>query len=389
MTTHPIQYNAPLYALLTARGCVTCKVFYTWGEEVLTHKYDPGFNKNIEWDIPLLKGYDYCFVKNVSVNPGSHYFKGIDNPTLIDEIENWNADAVLIYGWRFKSHLRAMRYFHKNIPVYFRGDSTLLNKINPFKKLVRRLFLKWIYSKVDKALYVGIHNKNYYLKFGMKEDQLIFAPHSIDNDRFSSHEADHQIAVNTWKTELNIKPEDIGFLYAGKLDNNKNAELLLQAFSQLPQENIFLIITGNGDLEDQLKNSYASFHNIHFFPFQNQSLMPVVYRLADVFVLPSKSETWGLTINEAMACSRAILVSDVCGASIDLVNVDNGHTFKSGSLEDLKKKMAYLIQNKKELQQMGAKSREIIRNWNFENICLAIENAVTGKTVVNQLEKDS
>lgn len=59
ITTHPIQYNAPLFKLLTQRNNITIKVFYTWGKSVLENKYDPGFKKNIEWDIPLLDGYGF------------------------------------------------------------------------------------------------------------------------------------------------------------------------------------------------------------------------------------------------------------------------------------------------------------------------------------------
>ena len=66
--------------------------------------------------------------------------------------------------------------------------------------------------------------------------------------------------------------------------------------------------------------------------------MPIVYRLGDVFVLPSKGpiETWGLSVNEAMACSRAIIVSDRCGCGVDLVKEGiNGYIFKRKSVKDL------------------------------------------------------
>ena len=109
ITTHPIQYNAPLFKLIQERGNIQVKVFYTWGEAVLKNKFDPGFGQHISWDIPLLDGYDYSFEKNISTNPGSHHFKGIDNPDLIGNITAWNADAVLVYGWCFKSHLKAIR----------------------------------------------------------------------------------------------------------------------------------------------------------------------------------------------------------------------------------------------------------------------------------------
>ena len=97
ITTHPIQYNAPLFQLLEDRNNIGFKVFYTWGEKVLQEKYDPGFGKNIQWDIPLLDGYEYEFVNNIARHPGTHHFRGINNPSLVDSIKKWKADAVLVY----------------------------------------------------------------------------------------------------------------------------------------------------------------------------------------------------------------------------------------------------------------------------------------------------
>ena len=66
ISTHPIQYNAPFFKLLSQRGKVVIKIFYTWSQSEAGSKYDPGFGKEIIWDIPLLDGYDYCFVNNNS-----------------------------------------------------------------------------------------------------------------------------------------------------------------------------------------------------------------------------------------------------------------------------------------------------------------------------------
>ena len=106
VTTHPIQYYAPLFKMLHKRGLINIKVFYTWSQSQQGAKYDPGFGKSIEWDIPLLEGYDYTFVNNISSKPGTHHFSGIINPSLNAEIEQWNPNAILIIGWSFKSHLR-------------------------------------------------------------------------------------------------------------------------------------------------------------------------------------------------------------------------------------------------------------------------------------------
>jgi glycosyltransferase involved in cell wall biosynthesis len=107
--------------------------------------------------------------------------------------------------------------------------------------------------------------------------------------------------------------------------------------------------------------------------------MPVVYRLCDVFILPSKGpvETWGLSINEAMACSKAVLVSRVCGCAIDLIHEDvNGYVFNSDNKKYLVEKMKVMLRNKNRLKEMGNESFKIIQNWSFEKICEKIEQLV-------------
>src|SRR6185312_6093732 len=162
VTTHPIQYNAPLFELLTKRNKIDIKVFYTWGETVLKRKYDPGFGKVIKWDIPLLEGYEYEFLANISSEKDSHHFNGIENPNIIKKINNYHPDAVLVYGWSFKSHLKVLRYYKNKIPVLFRGDSTLLDKKSWILSLKRNLFLRWVYRHIDFALYVGKNNYDYF-----------------------------------------------------------------------------------------------------------------------------------------------------------------------------------------------------------------------------------
>jgi glycosyltransferase involved in cell wall biosynthesis len=103
----------------------------------------------------------------------------------------------------------------------------------------------------------------------------------------------------------------------------------------------------------------------------------VVYQACDLFCLPSKGpgETWGLAVNEAMACSKAILVSDKCGCAIDLVKIgENGAIFKSGSLADLTACLKKLTANKELLISYGKVSNSIINSFSFLNISKAIES---------------
>jgi glycosyltransferase involved in cell wall biosynthesis len=247
ITTHPIQYYAPIFKTLSERKKIDVKVFYTRGQQD-DHAFDHGFGKAISWDIPLLEGYPYEWVQNTSPQPGSHHFKGIVNPTLIQQVEAWKPDAVLFFGWAYRSHLKAIRYFKGKIPVYFRGDSTLLGEKKGIKGLLKYIFLKRVYKNIDHAFYVGTNNKAYFKKYGLKEEQLSFTPHAIDNARF---EHNYMQEANELRLSLNIKNEDILIVYAGKFESVKNVELLLSAFIKLSKANTHLLLVGNG-VKEQL-----------------------------------------------------------------------------------------------------------------------------------------
>lgn len=368
ITTHPIQYNAPLFKLLTEKNQISIKVFYTWGEDSIKQKFDPGFQRNIEWDIPLLEGYDYAMVENIAKNPGSHHYKGIINPTLNKEIEEWGADAILIYGWNFNSHLKCLQFFKGKIPIYFRGDSTMLSSgRNILKRFLRKYFLKWIYNKIDYAFYVGQANKKYFLEYGIKNESLFFAPHAIDNQRFASS------GNNLIRKKLSISDSAVIYLFAGKLESIKNIELLINSFVISNSNNSYLLIVGNGKLEVSLKNQSKLLkteikNRIIFLDFVNQYEMPLLYNASDVFILPSLSETWGLSVNEAMAAGKAVIVSDKCGCYFDLVNEGiNGYVFRSNNLDSLVSAMNKFT-SREISNKMGLQSNEIISDWSFEKV---------------------
>jgi glycosyltransferase involved in cell wall biosynthesis len=373
ISTHPIQYYAPIFTMLHERGRISIRVYYTWGEKALD-KFDPGFGQNVNWDIPLLDGYPYEWVLNTAKEPGTHHFKGIVNPELIEQVNAWRPDGVLFFGWAYKGHLKAIKYYHNKIPVYFRGDSTLLNERMGIKGIKKYIALRWVYRHVDHAFYVGSNNKAYFKKYGLRDSQLGFAPHAIDNSRF---EKDWLKEAAELRRSLDVKDDDLLILYAGKFDHVKNVELLLSVFTDLNRDNAKLLLVGNGPLQPRLKKLAAAGNssNIHFLDFQNQSYMPILYQAADLFCLPSYSETWGLAINEAMAGGCAVIASDKVGCAVDLVKEDyNGAIFRSNQAGDLRNKLTKLIVSKTVLQQYGNSSRELIKRWSFENIAKAIED---------------
>ncbi len=375
VTTHPIQYNAPVFRLLSKRKRIEVKVFYTWGQSQ-EPVFDARFGVKRSWDIPLLNGYEYEFVKNTSSWPDSNRFLGVINPGLISQLKKEKFDVILVYRWSLLSHLRILRSFGGNPKLFFRGDSHLLKIEKGLKGLIKKCLLQWVYQKVDKALYVGAHNKVYYEQFGLTAEQLVYAPHAIDNGRFSTDADMGEEKANAEREALSIPQSAIVFLYAGKFYEAKQLEMLIDAFQQLKGNNYRLLLVGSGEQEKQLHELAANDDRILFQPFRNQSEMPWVYRMGDVFVLPSKSETWGLGVNEAMACGRPAIVSDACGCAQELiVQGETGFVFNCNNLAELVQQMQY-FNTKEKAREMGVQSFMYIKKFSLERIAMAIEEAV-------------
>lgn len=350
--SHPVQYYAPLFELMAEKHDV--KVFYSKPNH--QKKYDKEFGLDIEWDVPLLQGYNYEFSQGLT------------------SINHYKPSAILVYGWAYLSHLIIIRHFASKLPVFFKGDSTLMDQTSRWRQRMKSIWLKALYSHVDYALYVGLNNKAYFKKYGLGENQLIFSPHAVDNARFS---VDRNVEAAGIRKRLGVDACDNLILFTGKFIAKKNPELLLKAFMQLDLPGTHLLFVGNGILEVKLKaltTGACQNGKVHFLPFQNQQQMPAVYQCCDLFCLPSAGpgESWGLAINEAMAAGKPVLSSSQAGASLDLVDETNGAVFKSEDINDLKAKLSALTAEKSTLKQMGAASLSKIQNWSFKHQLSAI-----------------
>ncbi|HET7321459.1 MAG TPA: glycosyltransferase family 4 protein [Longimicrobiaceae bacterium] len=377
VATHPIQYYAPLFRRLAERGVLNVHVFYGWAGASLDGVRDPGFGLSVRWDVPLLNGYEFTFVPNRSRDPGTQHFRGLDNPDLIPSLLAWQPDVVLVFGWAHRSHLRALRALHGRVPILFRGDSTLLDERPGVRRLARRAWLTWVYRHVDLALYAGQHNREYFLRHGLGEDQLAWVPHAVDNERFAASDEERREEAESWRAAEGIPKGATTVLYSGKLETVKAPGVLLRAFRTAAAGEDHLVFVGSGPLESALRAAAEGDPRIHFLGFQNQSRMPVVYRLGDIFVLPSRSETWGLAVNEAMACGRPVIVGDRVGCAPDLVHPGkNGLVVPANDPDALGAALRGLSDDPALRRAMGSASREIIRDWSIERAALSIEEQV-------------
>jgi glycosyltransferase involved in cell wall biosynthesis len=134
----------------------------------------------------------------------------------------------------------------------------------------------------------------------------------------------------------------------------------------LERTDAVLIMVGGGELDHDVR-SLAAAHPRRFrvLPFQNQSRMPIVYRLGQLFVLPSASgETWGLAVNEALACGRPVLVSDRVGGAADVVDPVSGRVFSRCAPGALERALAEMTRDRDQLAAMGRAAAK--HAWSFD-----------------------
>jgi glycosyltransferase involved in cell wall biosynthesis len=248
---------------------------------------------------------------------------------------------------------------------------------------------------VDVAIAVGANNSDYYRWCGLPTNRIEFAPHSVDVRRFAAADEQQTARAAQLRRQLGIDPNALVFLFAGKLQKKKSPDLLVEAFVRLARERgadalLHLVIVGNGELETALKERAAATSQIHFLPFQNQSAMPAVYRLGDVFVLPSggPGETWGLALNEAMASGRPIIASSRVGGARDLVDPGKtGWVFDAGQRDGLVAVMAAAADARgAPLQRMGESARRVSAHWSTEECARRIGAIIRSRIEIKQRE---
>jgi glycosyltransferase involved in cell wall biosynthesis len=343
--SHPTQYYSPWFRWISGNTSLELRVFYLWDFGV-RQTVDREFGASFKWNVDLLSGYDSEFVKNVSERPGPDHFFGFRNPDLTRRLAEWRPDVLLMFGYKYASHLGALAWARrKGVPVLFRGDSHLIgrDRLRPHV----RLMLKALYSQFSGFLYVGAANREYFEVLGVRESRLFFCPHCVDSARFDRANPEYQSGAAALRSKMGIAPSAKVVLFAGKFVPAKQPAELLEAFLGLGIANTALVFVGDGVERAKLERIAGTRPEIQggpivrFLPFANQSEMPAHLAMADVFALPSRGvyETWGLVVNEAMHMGIPCLVSDRVGCQRDLVtHGETGWVFsieEAGSLQSV------------------------------------------------------
>lgn len=346
VASHPVQYYAPLFRTLARR--VDLMVFYA-------HAASPddqaraGFGVGFEWDVDLLSGYPNTFVTNVARRPGLGRFAGVDTPDIGRRLRQGGFDAVLITGWYLKCFIQALVAAKRGrIPVMARGDSHLGTKRSRLTTAAKTVLYPHFLRRFDAALVVGERNRAYWCHYGYPSARMFDSPHCVDNEWFARHATD--AARAKLRERLGIGRETPVALFAGKLVDFKRPLDLLEAAGRARNDGVpvEVAIAGAGPLERALRDRAAEVRvPLHMLGFCNQTRMPEVYAASDLLVLPSSArETWGLVLNEALACDRPILVSDAAGSAPDMAkHLGKRSVFRSGDVVDLAGRMTGVLES--------------------------------------------
>lgn len=388
LLSHPIQYFSPLFVEIAKQPDLDLLVLYCTDENVKGH-IDQGFGVQVKWDIPLLDGYNYKFLKNNSWKPGLFKgFFGLINFDVIKVLHQERNSLFIIHGWSYFTNVLAIILGALiGCKICVRGDNPVKLETLKSKKLLvlKKIILgSFLFKFIDYFLYVGKQNKEYYKYYGVPEGKLIFTPHAVNNEMFRKEfERLKDTKIKT-REELGLPNDKFIILFAGKLISVKRPMDLLEAYKLLANNNCALVFVGDGELKNEMNNFITNnnLQNVFITGFINQQEISKYYSIADIFVLPSQSETWGLVINEAMNFSLPILASDMVGAVDDLVVENtNGYIVKMGSTIELNQSMNKLLNDNKLRGNFSINSSEIISNYSFDRIISSITSLLNENTI--------
>ncbi|NEU71610.1 glycosyltransferase family 4 protein [Hassallia byssoidea VB512170] len=377
--SHPIQYQAPLLRLIAADPEIELKVFF-YNDFSLKPYQDLGFGRVIEWDVPLIEGYDYCFLNSWGSKQQQMSQQSLAKD-ISKQLKQGQFDAVWVHGWSWLCSIQVVLAANRlGIPVLLRGETSGLGEpTHPLKKRAKRAFLNWLFPKIAAFLYIGTLNRQFYKNYGVEDDRLFCVPYAVDNDYFQQRVILARPNREELRRSLNL---DFGrpiILYAAKLIEVKRPQDLLAAYRLLSSDGIepkpYLLFVGDGilrlTLEAEAKKT--NWQSIRFLGFRNQSEMPAIYDLCDVFVLPSNFEPWGLAINEVMNAGKAVVVSDRVGCAPDLVREgQNGRIFPVGEITDLAEAIRFCIDH----QTAGDISLKQIQKWSYQEDIQGLKQAL-------------
>jgi glycosyltransferase involved in cell wall biosynthesis len=381
LVSHPIQYQAPMLRYIARDPDIELTVFYM-SDMSVEGFYDAQFKTQVKWDVPLLGGYRYTFLRHV----GGADVSPLLRPLVVglqNTLQQARLDALWLHGYKHQVQLRAIGAARRlGIPILVRGESNVAER--RLGDGISARVLQQLFKKIDGFLFIGKQNRQFYAERGVDDRRLFPVPYAVDNLRFQQAVQEASSSRTELLASLNIIWEAPVILYAGKLTSGKRPLDLLAAYHQVvqrfsPGSEPYLIYVGEGQERARLERRIdeLKLNRVRITGFINQSELPRYYDLCDVFVLPSQHDRWGLAVNEVMNAGKPIIVTDKVGCAPDLVHDwENGFVVPAGDVVCLASRLLCLLQDSDLRTRMGEASRRLVAEFSFEQDLQGLKKAL-------------
>ena len=347
--THPIQYYAPIWRKLAKSPELEVQVFYGSDFSIRGCR-DREFGVEVAWDVPLLEGYASGFLDGFDKINQTGFWKPRPGPAASAIFSN-RPDVVVVtaYHAAFWYGILAAASAAGSCVVMRHDATDEAFASRGLKKLVRGMILRMVYRSVSRFAVVGARARRHLKAHGVTERRMTWSPFCVDTDWVEAQKRRWMPLRSEIRQAFGIGENAIALLFCGKLIEQKDPLLIFDALRRLPEtvgKSLHLILAGSGPLQRPFESAAraALGERFHDLGFLNQKELGKAYAISDALLLPSRSETWGLVVNEAMQFGLPALLADGVGCHEDLIPDDStGRVFPAGNAEAMAEAIQSLI----------------------------------------------
>jgi glycosyltransferase involved in cell wall biosynthesis len=288
------------------------------------------------------------------------------NSGIITDLEQAEADLYIVQGYSSLTDQVAFRWLIKNRKRWvFWGERPGLKRRGLLGQWLRDQAMRPVLQSADAIVGIGQLAVEKYRKLLIRDLPVENIPYLCQLDQFMAAAERRQVS------EESTVNSPVTILYCGQLIHRKGLDTLFQAFQSLyaQNQNIKLRLVGTGPDEPALKSllSEAEQDAVEFTGFQPVDALPDLFATADIFVLPSRHDGWGVVVNQALASGLPLVCSDQVGAGYDLIQDGvNGYQFPVEDWKALAEKLQKLMNNPEKRKRMSLASRQEAERWTPE-----------------------